>query len=157
MAEAKPYAISKQVVWEAYQKVRANQGAAGVDGQSIDDFEKDLGNNLYKVWNRMSSGSYFPPPVRAVSIPKPQGGGERMSAFPPSPIAWLRPSRLGILCGGWNRFSIPTVSDTGPDGPPWTRCKSAGNAVGNGTARSSSISPSSSTSSWASSPPRVVI
>jgi RNA-directed DNA polymerase len=74
MAEVKPYTISKQVVWEAYQKVKANQGAAGVDGQSIEAFESDLKNNLYKIWNRMSSGSYFPPPVRLVEIPKATGG-----------------------------------------------------------------------------------
>jgi RNA-directed DNA polymerase len=74
MAEAKPYTISKQVVWEAYQKVKANHGAAGVDGQSIEAFETDLRNNLYKIWNRMSSGSYFPPPVRLVEIPKANGG-----------------------------------------------------------------------------------
>ena len=70
MPEAKPYAISKQVVWEAYLKVKANHGAAGVDGQSIEAFETDLKGNLYKIWNRMSSGSYFPPPVRLVEIPK---------------------------------------------------------------------------------------
>jgi RNA-directed DNA polymerase len=74
MAEAKPYALSKQVVGEAYQKVKANYGAAGVDGQSIEAFEADLKNNLYKIWNRMSSGSYFPPPVRLVEIPKATGG-----------------------------------------------------------------------------------
>jgi len=74
MADAKPYTISKQVVWEAYQTVKANDGAAGVDGQSIEAFEKDLKNNLYKIWNRMSSGSYFPPPVRLVEIPKANGG-----------------------------------------------------------------------------------
>jgi len=74
MADAKPYTISKQVVWEAYQKVKANKGAAGVDGQSIEAFESDLKNNLYKIWNRMSSGSYFPPPVRLVEIPKATGG-----------------------------------------------------------------------------------
>src|SRR5213592_3552904 len=74
MPEAKSYAISKQVVWEAYQKVKANHGAAGVDGESIEAFEKDLKNNLYKIWNRMSSGSYFPPPVRVVEIPKASGG-----------------------------------------------------------------------------------
>ncbi len=64
MTKAKPYEISKQVVWDAYKKVKANRGAAGVDGQSLAAFEKDLKNNLYKIWNRMSSGSYFPPPVR---------------------------------------------------------------------------------------------
>ena len=74
MAEAKPYTISKQVVWEAYQKVKANKGAAGVDGQSIEAFEADLKNNLYKIWNRMSSGTYFPPAVKAVEIPKANGG-----------------------------------------------------------------------------------
>jgi len=70
----KPFAISKWVVWEAYVKVKANQGAAGVDGESVEEFERDLKGNLYKLWNRMSSGSYFPPPVRAVEIPKKAGG-----------------------------------------------------------------------------------
>ena len=60
-------------MWEAYKRVRANQGAAGVDGQMISDFEADLENNLYKLWNRLSSGSYFPPPVRRVDIPKSDG------------------------------------------------------------------------------------
>lgn len=74
MPEAKPYVIPKQLVWDAYQRVRANRGAAGVDGESLAMFEKDLKGNLYKVWNRMSSGSYFPPPVRLVEIPKASGG-----------------------------------------------------------------------------------
>jgi len=73
MDRAKPFDIPKREVWEAYKKVRANQGAAGVDGQTISDFEADLTNNLYKLWNRMSSGSYFPPPVRRVDIPKDDG------------------------------------------------------------------------------------
>src|ERR1700757_962833 len=74
MVKAKSCIISKKGVWEAYQKVKANKGAAGVDGQSIEAFETDLKNNLYKIWNRMSSGSYFPPPVRLVEIPKANGG-----------------------------------------------------------------------------------
>jgi RNA-directed DNA polymerase len=70
----KPFAISKWVVWSAYEKVKANQGAAGVDGESIQAFEENLQDNLYKLWNRMSSGTYFPPPVPGVEIPKKQGG-----------------------------------------------------------------------------------
>jgi len=71
--KAKPFCIAKRDVFEAYKRVKANQGAAGVDGQSIEEFEKDLGNNLYRIWNRMSSGSYFPPPVLRVDIPKSDG------------------------------------------------------------------------------------
>lgn len=82
MDRAKPFDIPKREVWEAYKKVRANQGAAGVDGQSIADFEADLSNNLYKIWNRMSSGSYFPPPVRRVDIPKGETGGTRPLGIP---------------------------------------------------------------------------
>src|SRR4029450_3464693 len=82
MTKAKPFDIPKREVWEAFKKVKANQGAAGVDGQSGADFEADLSDNLYKGWNRMSSGSYFPPPVRRVMIPKPGGGGERQLGIP---------------------------------------------------------------------------
>jgi RNA-directed DNA polymerase len=78
----KPFDISKREVWEAYEEVKANKGAPGVDGQSIEDFEKDLKNNLYKIWNRMSSGTYFPPPVRAVEIPKSSGDGKRILGVP---------------------------------------------------------------------------
>ena len=74
MDEAKPFKIPKREVWEAFKRVKANQGAAGVDGQSIADFEAELSNNLYKLWNRLSSGSYFPPPVLRVNIPKANGG-----------------------------------------------------------------------------------
>jgi RNA-directed DNA polymerase len=78
----KSFAIPKQLVWEAYQRVVANKGAAGVDGQSIEDFEADLRSNLYKIWNRMSSGTYFPPPVLAVEIPKSHGEGTRVLGVP---------------------------------------------------------------------------
>src|SRR5215813_7886988 len=64
MGKAKPFDIPKREVWEAFKRVKANQGAAGVDAQSIAEFEADLSDNLYKLWNRLSSGSYFPPPVR---------------------------------------------------------------------------------------------
>jgi RNA-directed DNA polymerase len=73
-ASAKPFCISRAEVWDAWVKVRGNKGAAGVDGQSIAGFEKDLKNNLYRIWNRMSSGTYFPPAVKAVPIPKKDGG-----------------------------------------------------------------------------------
>jgi len=79
--EAKPFDISKHLVWEAYRRVKANRGAAGVDGESLAMFEKDLKGNLYKIWNRMSSGSYFPPPVRLVEIEK-AGGGIRPLGIP---------------------------------------------------------------------------
>ena len=74
MSEAKPFAIPKRAVWEAFKRVRGNGGAAGVDDQSIAEFEEDLSNSLYRLWNRLSSGSYFPPAVRRVEIPKTDGG-----------------------------------------------------------------------------------
>jgi RNA-directed DNA polymerase len=78
----KPFDVPRRLVWEAYQKVKANKGAAGVDEQSLQDFAQDERNNLYKVWNRMSSGSYFPPAVKAVEIPKPGGRGVRVLGVP---------------------------------------------------------------------------
>ena len=74
MNSTKPFGIAKHVVLEAYKAVKANQGSPGIDGESIELFEKDLKNNLYRIWNRMSSGSYFPPAVKAVPIPKKSGG-----------------------------------------------------------------------------------
>ena len=65
----KPLSITKLMIWQAYHATTKNGKAAGVDGQSLDDFSKDLKNNLYKLWNRLASGSYFPPPVRRVEIP----------------------------------------------------------------------------------------
>ena len=78
MSETKPFSISKQVVWDAYKRVKANKGAAGVDKESIAGFEVNLKGNLYKIWNRMSSGSYFPPPVRVVEIDKKDGGQRKL-------------------------------------------------------------------------------
>jgi RNA-directed DNA polymerase len=110
MPEAKPYVISKQVVWEAYLKVKANHGAAGVDGQSIEAFETDLKGNLYKIWNRMSSGSYFPPPVRLVEIPK-ANGGSRPLGIP------MRHSYCTSLQRGWG-------SREGGPALPWALSRS---------------------------------
>lgn len=81
MSHAKPFSISKQIVWDAWKRVKANQGAAGVDAESVEAFEHALKDNLYKIWNRMSSGTYFPPPVRTVAIPK-KDGGERHLGIP---------------------------------------------------------------------------
>ena len=78
MTSAKPYRIAKRTVWEAYQRVKANRGAAGIDDESIAMFEQDLSKNLYKLWNRMSSGSYMPPPVKQVEIPKKSGGFRKL-------------------------------------------------------------------------------
>ena len=81
MEKTKPFDISKRAVMTAYEKVKANKGTFGIDGQSIAEFEEDLENNLYKIWNRMSSGSYFPKPVKAVAIPK-KNGGTRILGIP---------------------------------------------------------------------------
>lgn len=78
----KSFEIGKREVWDAYRQVKANQGGPGVDGVSIEGFESDLKNNLYKIWNRMSSGTYFPPPVKAVEIAKTHGGGTRVLGVP---------------------------------------------------------------------------
>lgn len=102
MGETKPFEISKRAVWEAYLRVKENRGAAGVDRQSLEDFEQDRANNLYKLWNRLASGSYFPPPVLVVEIPKVKGGTRRLG--------------------------VPTVADriaqtvvTRPSSPVWNR------------------------------------
>jgi RNA-directed DNA polymerase len=81
LKETKPFTISKVLVMRAFKLIKANAGAAGVDQQSLADFELHLKDNLYKLWNRMSSGSYFPPPVKAVPIPK-KTGGERILGIP---------------------------------------------------------------------------
>lgn len=81
VSRAKPFQIPKQVVWRAYERVERNAGSAGVDSQSLEDFEENLKDNLYRIWNRMSSGAYFPPPVRQVVIPK-RDGGERKLGIP---------------------------------------------------------------------------
>ena len=129
----KPYQIDKIVVWEAFQRVRANKGAAGVDEQSITEFEQDLEKNLYRIWNRLSSGSYFPPPVKAVEIPKAGGKGVRVLGIPT--VA----DRVAQTVAGciWNRrssrSSIRTPTATGRASPRWTRSERAGNGAGERT------------------------
>ena len=77
----KPFSIPKGLIWESYKKVKSNKGAAGVDEETFTKFDQNLKNNLYKLWNRMSSGSYFPPSVRGVAIPK-KSRGTRMLGIP---------------------------------------------------------------------------
>ena len=109
--KAKPFDIPKREVWEAFKRVKANQGAAGVDRQSIADFEADLSNNLYKLWNRLSSGSYFPPPVRWVDIPKADGG-TRPLGIPT--VADRIAQEVGRRYLEPYRCSTPTPTATGP-------------------------------------------
>ena len=100
MDKAKPFPIPKREVWEAFERVKANQGAAGVDGQSIADFEADLSNNLYKLSNRLSSGSYFPPPAKRVDIPR---GGARCSRW--NQLTCRTHGALSTACQLCGRFS----------------------------------------------------
>lgn len=90
MKNSKPYKIPKQAVWTAYKKVKANKGSAGIDGINFEKYEENLKDNLYKVWNRMSSGSYIPKAVKAVEILKKNGGTRRLGI----------PT---ITCGHWSK------------------------------------------------------
>ena len=100
MDVAKPFHIPKKLVWEAYLRVKASGGGPGVDGQTVEAFEANLKDNLYRIWNRMSSGSYFPPPVKLVVIPKSDG----------------RERRLGVPTVADPRSSLPgrTTETTSP-------------------------------------------
>lgn len=131
--EGKPFTIPKILVWEAYKQVKANRGAAGVDGQSIEEFETDLRNNLYKIWNRMSSGSYFPPPVRAVEIPKPHGGGTRILGIPT--VADRIAQTVAALALEPRTESIFHEDSYGyrPGGARWTRWRHAASGAGRRT------------------------
>ena len=113
MDKAKPFDIPKREVWEAFKRVKANQGAAGVDGQTIADFEADLTNNLYELWNRLSSGSYFPPPVRRVDIPKVDGG-TRPLGIPTVADRVAQEVVVAIWSRVWSRCFMPTPMATGP-------------------------------------------
>jgi hypothetical protein len=104
---AKPFDIPKREVWEAFKRVKVNQGAAGVDGQSIQEFEARLAGNLYKLWNRLSSGSYLPPPVRRVDIPK-ANGGTRPLGIPTVTDRIAQEVVRRYLSAYWNRSSTRT-------------------------------------------------
>ena len=100
MTSTKSYVIAKRAVWEAYQQVKANRGAAGIDDETIVMFEQNLSRNLYKLWNRMSSGSYFPPPVKQVEIPKAKGSTRKLGISVGLSNAYFRSLGLPSLVEG---------------------------------------------------------
>ena len=125
----KPFVISKRAVWEAWLRVKANKGAAGVDEQSIDEFEQDLQGNLFKLWNRLSSGSYLPPPVRAVEIPK-RDGSLRVLGVPTVTDRIAQVVVRSYLESGWSRCSTRTRMGIGRGGQLIRRLGPAGSGVG---------------------------
>src|SRR3954453_9496557 len=112
----KPFVIAKRTVWEAYQQVKANRGAAGIDEETIAMFEQNLSKNLYKLWNRMSSGSYFPPPVKQVEIPKAKGGTRKLGIL--CRIGLRKPWSSKSPSRSWIRCSMRIRMDIGPAGRP---------------------------------------
>ena len=129
----KPFEITKWEVWEAYRQVKANRGAPGVDGVTIEEFDKDLKNNLYKIWNRMSSGSYFPPPVLAVEIPKPHGGGTRILGVPTISDRIAQTVVARRLEAKVEPIFHPDSYGYRPYGRRWTRWRYAGSDAGRAT------------------------
>jgi retron-type reverse transcriptase len=125
----KPFEISKRAVWEAYRKVAANKGAPGVDRVTIAGFEKNLKNNLFKVWNRMSSGSYFPPPVLAVEIPKAGGGVRRLGV--PTVADRVAQTVVARHLEDWvEGIFHPSSFGFRPGGRLWTRWRHVGVGAG---------------------------
>ena len=116
--KVKSFEIEKRLVYGAWEKVRANKGAPGVDAVSITEFGNEERNNLYKLWNRMSSGSYFPGPVRAVEIPKDHGAGVRLLGVPNVVDGWRRPQQRCCWRRSWSRSSIPTAMAIVLGAPP---------------------------------------
>src|SRR6266498_1736088 len=129
----KSFEISKREVWDAYRRVKVNKGAAGVDGCSIEDFEKDLKNNLYKIWNRMCSGSYFPPAVKAVEIPKLHGGGSRILGVPTVGDRVAQTVVARRLEAKVEPIFHQDSYGSGRAGRRWTRWRHAGGGVGSTT------------------------
>src|SRR5271166_4089836 len=132
MSEAKPYDISKQLVWEAYQRVKANRGAAGVDGVSLAAFEKDLKGNLYKVWNRMSSARIIRRPCGSLRYRRTTEARAR-SAFRPLLTAWRRRWSRWSWSPWWSRGSIRTPTAIDPAVLRSTQSGWRGNAAGRST------------------------
>ena len=139
MQEAKPYSISKKAVIAAYQRVKANKGTYGVDEQSIEDFERKLNNNLYKIWNRMSSGTYFPKPVKAVAIPK-KNGGTRILGIPTVEDRIAQMVAKLYLSHAWSQSFMKIPMDIVRTGQPYRRLKPQGQDVGEKTGYWSLIS-----------------
>jgi hypothetical protein len=117
----KPFDIDKRLIFEAWEKVRANKGAPGVDAVGVGLFEERLKDNLYKLWNRMSSGSYFPGPVRGVEIPKDHGAGKRLLGVPNTADRVAQTAAAMLLEGGWNGYSTATATAIVRDAVPMTR------------------------------------
>jgi RNA-directed DNA polymerase len=118
--QGKSFDIPKRLVWDAYLKVRENKGAAGVDGVTIERFEENLEGNLYQLWNRMSSGSYFPGEVRAVEIPK-SGGGVRVLGIPNVVDRIAQTVAVMMLEPDVEQVFHEDPSGTVPDARLWTR------------------------------------
>jgi retron-type reverse transcriptase len=108
----KPLEIDKRLIYRAWEKVRANKGAPGVDAVSIGLFEQQWRDNLYKLWNRMSSGSYFPGPVRGVEIPKDHGEGVRLLGVPNTADRVAQTAAAMLLRRSWSRSSTPAATGT---------------------------------------------
>src|SRR5271156_2276921 len=130
MTSTKPFVIAKRAVWEAYQQVKANRGAAGIDEETIAMFDQNLSRNLYKLWNRMSSGSYFPPPVKQVEIPKAKGGTRKLG-IPTVSDRIAQTVIKQIIEPKLDRCSMRIRMDIGPEGRPNRRLPSLENGAGN--------------------------
>ena len=131
--KVKSFEIPKRLLFEAWEKVRANNGAPGVDAVSITRFQDDERNNLYKLWNRMSSGSYFPGPVRAVEIPKDHGAGVRTLGVPNTVDRVAQTAAAMLLEEGWSRSSTLTATATVRAGRLMTRWPHAVGGAGSTT------------------------
>src|SRR5215468_4224004 len=130
--DGKPFAVPKQLVWQAWKQVKANGGAAGADGVTIGMFETDLKDNLYKVWNRMSSGTYFPPPVGQWRYRRPREAPE-CSACRPWATGWRRQRPQWRWSRGRRPSFMMTPTATGPGRARWTRWLRAASGAGRGT------------------------